>query len=118
MAGWIHGADQIAAIKESIEAGEEVASFTSTTEAYVLKDLANGTYTVEEVSAPDGYKHSSEVKTFTISDTNLSHQITFENHPEVPVPDTDSSSLIITLLGIVIIGSGIRFVYKNGKKSQ
>ena len=100
-------------VKDS--AGNTVAQFTSTTEPYVLTDLDNGTYTVEEVSAPDGYKHSSEVKTFTISDTNLSHQITFENHPEVPVPDTASSSLIITLLGIVIIAAGVSYVYKNGK---
>lgn len=100
-------------VKDS--AGNTVAQFTSTTEPYVLTDLANGTYTVEEVSAPDGYKHSSEVKTFTISDTELSHQITFENHPEVPVPDTASSSLIITLLGIVIIAAGVSYVYKNGK---
>jgi LPXTG-motif cell wall-anchored protein len=62
--------------------------------------------------------HSSKIETFTISDQNLSHQVIFENYPEVPVPDTDSSSLIITLLGIVIIGLGIRFVYKNGKKSR
>lgn len=98
--------------------GATVAQFTSTTEPYVLTNLDNGTYTVEEVSAPAGYKHSTEVKTFTISDTSLSHQITFENHPEVPVPDTDASSLIITLLGIVIIGAGIRFVTRNGKKAR
>ena len=100
-------------VKDS--AGNTVAQFTSTTEPYVLTDLANGTYTVEEVSAPNGYKYSSEVKKFTISDTELSHQITFENHPEVTVPDTASSSLIITLLGIVIIAAGVSYVYKNGK---
>ena len=98
--------------------GNTIAQFTSTTEPYVLTDLANGTYTVEEVSAPAGYKHSTEVKSFTITDESLSHQIAFENHPEVPVPDTASSSLIITLLGIVIIASGISFVYKNGKKAR
>ncbi|MBO5120251.1 MAG: Cys-Gln thioester bond-forming surface protein [Bacilli bacterium] len=103
-------------VKDS--AGSTVAQFTSTTEPYVLTDLDNGTYTVEEVSAPAGYKHSTEIKTFTITDENLSHQITFENHPEVPVPDTASSSLIMTLLGIVIIGAGISFVYKNGKKAR
>lgn len=98
--------------------GEEIKRFTTTTEAEVFTDLANGTYTVEEISAPTGYMHSSEKITFTVTDENQSHQITFENHPEVPVPDTDASSLIITLLGIVVIGLGISFVYKNGKKSQ
>lgn len=98
--------------------GEEIHRFTTTTEPAVFTNLANGTYTVQEISAPAGYKYSSEVVTFTITDENLSHQVTFENHPEVPVPNTASSSLIITLLGIVIIGTGIRFVYKNGKKAK
>lgn len=98
--------------------GNTVVQFTSTTEPYVLTDLENGTYTVEEVSAPAGYKLSTEIKTFTITDKNLSHQVTFENHPEVPVPDTASSSLIMTLLGIVIITAGFSFVYKNGKKAR
>ena len=98
--------------------GEEIRRFTTTTEPEVFTDLPNGTYTVEEISAPAGYQRSSEVKSFTITDQNLSHQVIFENYPEVPVPDTASSSLIITLLGIVIIGTGISFVYKNGKKSK
>ena len=98
--------------------GTEVARFTSTTEPYVLTNLEDGTYTVEEVAAPAGYILSSEKKTFTIDDNHLSHQITFGNNPEVKVPDTASSSLIFTLLGIVIISTGIGFVYKNGKKAQ
>ena len=95
--------------------GNKIVEFTTTTEPYVLTDLENGTYTVEEVSAPSGYKKSEEIKSFTLTDENLSQQVTFENHPEVPVPDTASSSLILSLIGIIIIGSGIRFVYKNGK---
>ncbi len=97
--------------------GTEVARFTSTTEPYVLTNLEDGTYTVEEVAAPAGYILSSEKKTFTIDDNHLSHQITFGNNPEVKVPDTASSSLIFTLLGIVIISTGLGFVYKNGKKA-
>ena len=98
--------------------GTEVVRFTSTTEPYVLTNLEDGTYTVEEIAAPAGYILSSEKKTFTIDDNHLSHQITFGNNPEVKVPDTASSSLIFTLLGIVIISTGIGFVYKNGKKAQ
>ena len=97
--------------------GTEVVRFTSTTEPYVLTNLEDGTYTVEEITAPAGYILSSEKKTFTIDDNHLSHQITFGNNPEVKVPDTASSSLIFTLLGIVIISTGIGFVYKNGKKA-
>ena len=93
--------------------------FTTTTDPYVLTDLEDGTYTVEELEAPDGYMLSSEKITFTIDDDHLSHQITFENHPEVVVPNTSSaSSIIFTILGIAIIGIGIGFIYKNGKKAK
>lgn len=98
--------------------GNEITRFTTTTEPQVFTNLANGTYLVEEISAPEGYILSKEVITFKITDEALSHQITFENHPEVKVPDTASSSIIITLLGIVIIGTGISFVYKNAKKTN
>lgn len=98
--------------------GEEVKRFTTTTKPEVFTDLLNGTYTVEEISAPAGYIKSTKVVTFTITDEKLSHQVIFENHPEVEVPDTAASSVIITLLGIVVIASGVRFVYKNGKKAN
>lgn len=101
--------------------GKEITRFTTTTDPYIITDLADGTYTVEEESAPAGYMLNPEKITFTIDDKNLSHQITFENYPEVSVPDTNTkstSSLLLTLLGIAIIGTGIGFVYKNGKKTQ
>lgn len=99
--------------------GNEIEKFTTTTDPYIITDLENGTYTVEEESAPEGYMLNSEKITFTIDDNNLSHQITFENSPEVYVPDTaSSSSLILTILGIAIIGTGIGFIYKNGKKAK
>ena len=98
--------------------GTEVARFTTTTEPYVLTDLEDGTYTVEEVAAPAGYILSTEKITFTIDDDHMSHQITFGNNPEVPVPDTaSSSSIIFTLLGIAMISLGIGFINKNGKKA-
>ena len=97
--------------------GQEIVRFTTTTEPYVLTDLGDGTYTVTEESAPAGYILSSETKTFTIDDDHLSHQITFGNNPEVKVPDTSSSSMIFTLLGIAIISLGFGFIYTNGKKA-
>lgn len=99
--------------------GEEIATIETTTDPYVLTNLPYGTYTVEEVSAPDGYILSSEKITFTIDDQNLSHQITFENYPEVIVPNTISnSSIIFSILGIIILSIGIGFVYKNGQKTK
>ena len=97
--------------------GKEVARFVTTSETYVLTDLSNGTYTVEEESAPAGYMKSNEKISFTIDDTHLSHQITLINAKETIVPDTASvSSIIMLILGIVIIGVGIRFVYKNRQR--
>ena len=97
--------------------GEEVARFETTTEPKVFTDLADGTYTIEEVQAPEGYKKSDEVITITIDDEHESHQVTFNNYPEVPVPDTAStSSIIMTILGILLIGSTLGFIYKNAKR--
>lgn len=98
--------------------GNEITRFTTTEQPYVLTDLENGTYTVEEVSAPAGYMTSDEKISFTIDDEHLSHQITFINAKEVVVPNTSSvSSIIMAILGIVITGLGIRFIYKNGQKA-
>lgn len=95
--------------------GNVIVRFTTTTEPYVLTDLEDGTYTVEEESAPAGYKTSYDKVSFTIDDDHLSHQIEIENYKEVPVPDTASSSILFTLLGIGIIGVGIRYIRKYGK---
>lgn len=99
--------------------GKEIARFTTSTDPYILTDLEDGTYTVEEVEAPAGYILNSAKSTFTIDSEHLSHQIIFENYPEVIVPDTQSaSSIIFMILGIAIIGTGIGFIYKNGKKAK
>lgn len=108
-------AGAVLVVKDST--GKEIARFTTTEEPYVLTDLEDGTYTVEEISAPAGYIKSSQIISFTVDDNNLSHQITFENYPEVIVPDTSSSSIIFSIIGIAIISLGIGFVYKNGKKA-
>ena len=98
--------------------GSELTRFVSTNEPYVLTDLANGTYTVEEVSAPAGYKKSDERLSFTVDDAHLSHQITFVNAREVIVPDTaDFPSIIMAIIGVVITGFGLRFIYKNGQRA-
>lgn len=97
--------------------GTEIVRFTTSNTAYVLNDLKNGTYTVEEVSAPEGYITSNDKITFTIDDNHLSHQITFINAKAVIVPNTSSlSSTILLIIGMIIIACGIRFVYKNGQR--
>lgn len=113
------------------EAGEEVARFTSTTSAYTLKDLEYGTYTIEEVSAPDGYFLTEEKQTFVVDADHLSAQITIKNVPKtcdnggkdenecsVDVPNTGSNSTLFYLLGIAIISAGVGYVYKNSEKAR
>lgn len=105
--------------------GEEVARFTSTDDSYVLKDLPDGTYTVEEVESPEGYFLNEDSQTFVIDNNHLSYQVTIKNVPKtcenggldedecsVDVPNTGSSQVLFYLLGIAIISSGIGYVYK------
>ena len=110
-------AGAVLVIKDST--GNIVYKFTSKTESEVITDLEYGTYTVEELTPPEGYIKSDKVYTFTIDDNHLSHQIIFENSKEVYVPDTASvSSIIMIILGIVITGFGIKYVYKNGQRTR
>lgn len=99
-------------------AGNEVERFTTTEESHVITGLAYGKYTLSEISAPAGYKTSDEVIEFTLDDDHISYQIKFANYKEVYVPDTNVNNLLFTVLGIAIIGSGLGFVYKNGKKDE
>lgn len=113
------------------EKGEEVARFTSTTDSYVLKDLAYGTYTVQEVKAPEGYFLNEEKQTFIIDANHLSAQITIKDIPKtcenggidedecsVDVPDTGNNPTFLSLLGLAIISLGVGYVYKNNKKAN
>jgi len=99
--------------------GTIVYKFTTTTESEVITDIENGTYTVEELVAPEGYMKSNKVYTFTVDDDHLSHQIIVENTKEVYVPDTASvPSIIMIILGIVITGYGLEYIYKNGQRTR
>ena len=99
--------------------GNIVYKWTSTTETEVITDIEKGTYTLEELVAPEGYLKNNNVYKFTIDDNHLTHQIAFANSKEVIVPDTASvSSMIMIILGIVITGFGLNFVYKNGQKTR
>ena len=98
--------------------GEEIARFTTTLTPYILTDLADGTYTVEEVSAPAGYIRSTNKLTFTIDDAHQSHQVTFVNAKETIVPNTSTASTtLLYVLGASIMGAGILFIRKNGKRA-
>ena len=59
--------------------GKVVSTWTSTTSSHAIKNLPNGTYTLQETKAPDGYVLNDKVVEFTISDTNRNISIRFRN---------------------------------------
>lgn len=59
--------------------GTTVATWTSTTSSHVIKNLPNGTYTLQETKAPSGYVLNDKVVEFTITDTNRNISIRFRN---------------------------------------
>jgi len=106
------------------EKGETIADFVSTEDPYVIKDLADGKYSVYEVEAPNGYKKSEATYYFTISDGNTVASVTVENEKNVPeevveVPNTGNNDTVIPIaLGSTALLSGVGFVYYNEKKKK
>ena len=106
------------------EKGETIADFVSTENPYVIKNLADGKYSVYEVEAPDGYKKSEATYYFTISDGNTVASVTVENEKDVPeevveVPNTGNNDTVIpVVLGSTALLSGVGFVYYNEKKKK
>lgn len=98
--------------------GKIVAEFVTSEDPYTIYDLADGEYEVIETKAPEGYIISEKTYKFTIDDKNREHNITFENYKEIRVPDTNSNSTIMYILGTLIMISGITFVIYNAKKNQ
>lgn len=103
--------------------GKELIWLTSE-KAFVINDLAFGTYTIEELEAPEGYTLSKEKVTFTLSKDHLTESITIYNSKEeipdeptiVEVPDTSSNTLIYTILGAGLVTLGIVLTIRHGKK--
>ena len=106
------------------EKDETIADFVSTENPYVIKDLADGKYSVYEVEAPDGYKKSEATYYFTISDGDTVASVTVENEKDVPeevveVPNTGNNDTVIPIaIGSAALLSGVGFVYYNEKKKK
>ena len=62
------------------KSGKEIAKFTTTEKVYTLNNLDAGEYTVEEQSAPNGYKKSSEKVKFTVANDDKTVNVTFKNN--------------------------------------
>ena len=91
--------------------------FVTTENAHILTDLPYGTYTVQEVAAPEGYMLSDKIETITIDVNHLSHQVIFKNVKKTPVPDTAStSSIIMLIIGIVTVSAAFTLIKKNARQ--
>ena len=87
------------------ENGDEIEKWVSDIEPHLIIGLVPGTYTLTEISAPEGYQLSEETITFTIDKNGaLSGNTILYNTPIPEVPNTLSTqSIIITLLGLFIV---------------
>jgi len=108
-------------IKDST--GKELYKWESTNEAYIIKGLEEGTYTLEETIAPEGYVLNKEIITFEVKNNGEVTEVVMYNTPEVTevieVPDTGSftSNLTYVIGGLVILIGSV-LIYRNAKKEQ
>lgn len=95
------------------ENGEEVATWTTTTEDYILENIKPGTYYLSETAAPEGFVLSTEVVEIIVPEDGGTVIVTFYNTPEVEVPNTATSiSKTIISLGLIatLIGGSVIFI--------
>ena len=102
--------------------GNVIDKWVSGNESHIIKGLAAGTYTLEEISAPKGYVLNKEVITFEVKDNGEVTEVVMYNTPEsteiiVPPTGLDSSS-IAYIIGGLIIAIGSVLIYRNAKKQN
>ena len=93
--------------------GDEVVTFTTKKEAYVLEALASDTYYIEEISAPDGYVKSSEIKSFVVDENTSNLTVAFENTKnEIRLAKVDEDTKEY------ISGATLRLTDSNGEEVE
>lgn len=98
--------------------GNVVDEWNSTTSAKTIEKLAPGTYSLSEISAPDGYQLNSSLLSFEVEATGDIQTFTMYNALEVDVPNTSQNALLYMFLGSVILLIGFSiFGYVYFKKA-
>ncbi len=89
--------------------GYVVEEWTSTNQPHYIEGLPIGNYKIVETQVPDGYTATKESAEFTIlEDGTITGETTMFNNKKVEVPNTLSGvSIISTIFGVLLIGSGI-----------
>lgn len=102
--------------------GRELYRWVSGNEPYIIRGINEGTYTLEEIVAPEGYRLSSEKITFEVENNGVVTELVMFNTPIsdiIFVPPTGMNAKTITyVLGGLILAIGSVLVYKNVKKEQ
>lgn len=98
----------------------EGGDWVSTNEPHLLEELVPGTYTITEVTSPDGYTKNEESVTFTIDkDGKISGNTVMYNTPTPEVPSTLSTqSIVIIVLGTILVCTGVGLYFYGLKKKK
>ena len=101
------------------KSGKEVYRYETTGEDVKLT-LPVGTYTITEITIPEGYSAEITTTTFEITEGNTT-EVVINNTPNIEVPDTNSTSYLVYGIGALIIIAGIVLIVvakrpKNAKK--
>lgn len=116
--------------------GNVIDEWTSGDTPHIITNLTPGTYTLNEVVAPNGYVLSNETITFTVKDDGTTTKVVMYNKPETPntpeqpdKPDTPSTpgkeitventgswaSAIPSVIGSLSLGAGAFTIIRKKK---
>lgn len=84
--------------------GEVVKDFVTTGEVVVIEGLEHGTYTLHEVSAPEGYELAEDI-IFTVTDENGDLVIEMVDKKIKPTTGFEQNTLMFGGIALVIVGS-------------
>ncbi len=97
------------------QSGAEVARWTTDGNPHYIS-LAPGSYTLTEITSPDGYELNKESIVFTVLDDGTITKVEMKNTPTTNVPDTaENIPLYLYIIGAMILVIGVGVIYTSTK---